>query len=189
MELRDWILTEHDGVRTRFEQSVLGVVPLELWLQRPGGGSSIAFLVLHTAYHQDVALSSVLAGQAPLREEWASRLGLAGVPADQGLAETEPHELTELLSLEQLDGYAQAVTARSRELLAALDVAGLDAVPDAAKGLGEIAGVADSAVPWLYKMWDGKPASFFVSWEDIGHGLNHLGEMVSVRNRLGLSPF
>ncbi len=38
-------------------------------------------------------------------------------------------------------------------------------------------------------MWEGKPASFFVSWEDIGHGLNHLGEMVSVRNRLGLSPF
>ena len=62
-------------------------------------------------------------------------------------------------------------------------------MPDAAKGLGEIAGIDESAVPWLYKMWDGKPASFFVSWEDIGHGLNHLGEMVSVRNRLGLSPF
>ena len=62
-------------------------------------------------------------------------------------------------------------------------------MPDAAKGLGEIAGVDEAAVPWLYKMWDGKPASFFVSWEDIGHGLNHLGEMVSVRNRLGLSPF
>lgn len=189
MELRDWILTEHDGVRMRFEQSVLGVVPLELWLERPGGGSSIAFLVLHTAYHQDVALSSVLAGQPPLREEWASRLGLAGVSADQGLAETEPHALSELLSLEQLDGYAQAVVARSRGVLAALDVAGLDAVPDAAKGLGDIAGIDESAVPWLYKMWDGKPASFFVSWEDIGHGLNHLGEMVSVRNRLGLSSF
>jgi hypothetical protein len=189
VELRDWILTEHDGVRARFEQSVLGVVPLDLWRERPGGGSSIAFLVLHTAYHQDVALSSVLGGQPPLREEWASRLGLAGVPADQGLAETEPFELTDLLSLEQLDGYAQAVTARSRELLAGLGVASLDTMPDSAKGLSEIAGVEESAVPWLYKMWDGKPASFFVSWEDIGHGLNHLGEMVSVRNRLGLSPF
>jgi hypothetical protein len=189
VELRDWILTEHDGVRTRFEQSVLGVVPLDRWLERPGGGSSIAFLVLHTAYHQDVALSSVLAGLPPLREAWASRLGLAGVPADQGLAEAEPVELTELVALDHLDGYAQAVTARSRQLLSALDVQGLDAVPDAAKGLGEVAGVHESAVPWLYKMWDGKPASFFVSWEDIGHGLNHLGEMVSVRNRLGLSPF
>jgi hypothetical protein len=189
VELRDWILTEHDGVRTRFAQSVLSVVPLDLWRERPGGGSSIAFLVLHTAYHQDVALSSVLGGQPPLREEWATRLGLTGVPADQGLAEAEPFELTELLSLEHLDGYAHAVTARSREILTALDIAGLDAVPDAAKGLGEIAGIDDAAVPWLYKMWDGRPASFFVSWEDIGHGLNHLGEMVSVRNRLGLSPF
>ncbi len=109
MELRDWILTEHDGVRTRFEQSVLAVVPLERWIERPGGGSSIAFLVLHAAYHQDVALSSVLADRPPLREEWASRLGLDGVSADQGLAETEPFELTELLSLDQLDAYAQAV--------------------------------------------------------------------------------
>lgn len=189
MDLRTWILTEHDGVRSRFEQSVLGVVPLEQWRERPGGGSSIAFLVLHTAYHQDVALSSVLGGRAPLREEWASRLGLTGVPADQGLAEAEPHLLTELLDLEQLDGYAQAVTARSRDILTALEVSGLDVVPDSAKGLGEIAGIDEGAVPWLYKMWDGKPASFFVSWEDIGHGLNHLGEMVSVRNRLGLSPF
>ncbi|RPI10857.1 MAG: hypothetical protein EHM63_02550 [Actinobacteria bacterium] len=81
------------------------------------------------------------------------------------------------------------MTARSREILTAFDVAGLDAVPDAAKGLGEIAGVDEAAVPWLYNMWNGKAASFFVSWEDIGHGLNHLGEMVSVRNRLGLSPF
>jgi hypothetical protein len=189
VELRDWILTEHEGVRARFEQSVLGVVPLELWLERPGGGSSIAFLILHTAYHQDVALASVLGGQAPLREEWASWLGLAGVSADQGLAESEPFELTELLAVDQLDGYAQAVNARSRDILTALDFAGLDAVPDAEKGLGEIAGIDEAAVPWLYKMWQGKPASFFVSWEDIGHGFNHLGEMVSVRNRLGLSPF
>ncbi len=62
-------------------------------------------------------------------------------------------------------------------------------MPDAAKGLDELAGVAEEAAPWLFRMWDGKPASFFVSWEDIGHGLNHLGEMVSVRNRMGLSPF
>jgi hypothetical protein len=28
-----------------------------------------------------------------------------------------------------------------------------------------------------------------VRWACIGHVQNHLGEMVSVRNRLGLSPF
>ena len=98
-------------------------------------------------------------------------------------------ELTDALALDHLDAYAQAVTERSRVILDALDIDALDSVPDAAKGLDELAGVAEDAAPWLFRMWDGKPASFFVSWEDIGHGLNHLGEMVSVRNRMGLSPF
>ena len=44
-------------------------------------------------------------------------------------------------------------------------------------------------MPWLYRMWAGKPTTWFVQWEAIGHRVNHLGEMVSVRNRLGLSPF
>ncbi len=190
MDLREWIVTEHDGVRSRFVQSVRDIVPVERWKERPGaGGSSIAYLVFHAASHQDVALSSVLGGRAPLRIEWASRLGLEGVPADQGLGETEVLELTDALVLEHVDAYAAAVTERSRALLTQLDVDALDAVPDSAKGLGELAGVEENAAPWLFRMWEGKPASFFVAWEDIGHGLNHLGEMVSVRNRMGLSPF
>ena len=44
-------------------------------------------------------------------------------------------------------------------------------------------------MPWLYRMWEDKPVSWFVQWEAIGHRVNHVGEMVSVRNRLGLSPF
>jgi hypothetical protein len=190
VDLRQWIVTEHGGVRTRFVQSVRDIVPIERWKERPGdGGSSIAYLVFHTASHQDVALCSVIDGHAPLRVEWAARLGLGGVPADHGLGETEVLDLTDALELEHLDAYAAAVAERSRAILEHLDVDSLDAVPDAAKGLGELAGVAESAAPWLFRMWDGKPASFFVSWEDIGHGLNHLGEMVSVRNRMGLSPF
>jgi hypothetical protein len=190
MDLHDWIVTEHDGVRSRFVQSVRDIVPLELWKERPGDdGSSIAYLVFHTASHQDIAISSVIAGQQPLRVEWASRLGIRGAPTDQGLGETEVLELTAALALEHLDDYAEAVSDRSRTILDALDIDALEAVPDAANGLGELAGVYEGKAPWLYRMWDGKPTSFFVSWEDIGHGLNHLGEMVSVRNRLGLSPF
>ena len=51
------------------------------------------------------------------------------------------------------------------------------------------AGVDAAAVPWLHRMWEGRPAGWFLQWEAIGHRVNHLGEMVSVRNRLGLSPF
>ena len=38
-------------------------------------------------------------------------------------------------------------------------------------------------------MWDGKPAAWFLQWSAVGHGINHLGELVSIRNRMGLSPF
>ena len=189
MDLRKWIVDEHDGVRSRFETSVLDVVPLERWTERPGGGSSIAYLVFHSAYHQDIAIASVVSGKAPLRAEWAPRLGLGGLAADQGLGETEVFDLTDALALDRLDAYAKAVAERSRTVLDVLDISALDAVPDSAAGLGELAGVDEAAAPWLFRMWAGKPTSFFVSWEDIGHGLNHLGEMVSVRNRMGLSPF
>ena len=150
MDLRQWIITEHDGVRARFAQSVRDVVPVERWKERPGdGGSSIAYLVFHAASHQDVALWSVIDGRTPLRVEWAARLGLGGVPADQGLGETEVFDLTDALELAHLDAYADAVTARGRLILEQLDVDSLDAVPDAAKRLDELAGVAEEAAPGL----------------------------------------
>ena len=49
-------------------------------------------------------------------------------------------------------------------------------------------GVAYDDAPWLYAMWDGKPAAWFVRWELIGHAQGHVGEMVSVRDRLGFRP-
>ena len=61
-------------------------------------------------------------------------------------------------------------------------------IPASAEGLAR-AGVEESAAPWLFRMWSDRPASWFVQWEAIGHRINHVGEMVSVRNRLGLSPF
>ena len=89
-------------------------------------------------------MASVLAGDVPLRAEWATRLGLDAVPADQGLGETEVHELTEMLALENLDAYAAAVTKRSRATLDRLSLDVLDAVPDSVKGLGELAGVSEA---------------------------------------------
>ncbi len=61
-------------------------------------------------------------------------------------------------------------------------------MPSSAAGLGA-AGIAESKVPWLYSMWSDQPTAFYVRWEATGHRLQHVGEMVSVRNRLGLSPF
>ena len=50
-------------------------------------------------------------------------------------------------------------------------------------------GIGRDDADWLHDMWTDKPVGWFVQWECIGHGHTHVGEMVSVRNRMGLSPF
>jgi DinB superfamily len=189
MDLRTWITGEHDAVLARFEQSVASAVPLERWRDPGGpGGSSIAWLAFHTSYHEDLAVNAVLGGASPVIEEWRDGLGIAGVPADVGLGETEQPSLTDELDVDRLVAYLHAVHARTAEWLADVDLAALEVVPASGDGLDR-AGVEERAAPWLYRMWDGKPGSWFVQWEAIGHRVNHVGEMVSVRNRLGLSPF
>ena len=84
--------------------------------------------------------------------------------------------------------YYRAVCAATADYLTSVSAADLEVVPDSGQRLSD-AGVTEADVPWLYRMWDGKPASFHVRWEAIGHGVTHTGEMVSMRNRMGLSPF
>jgi hypothetical protein len=189
MDLRTWIVSEHEAVLSRFEQSVASVVPLERWVDSGGdGGSSIAWLAFHTSYHEDVAVNAVLGGRRPLLDDWRAALGIDGVAADVGLGEAEQTELTEQINVDRLVPYLHAVHASTAEWLETFEPAALEDVPASGKGLDR-AGIDERSVPWLHRMWDGKPASWFVQWEAIGHRVNHVGEMVSVRNRLGLSPF
>lgn len=63
-----------------------------------------------------------------------------------------------------------------------------DAVPDVAAGLSR-AGIGEDDVPWLRRMWTGKPAAWLIRWPLTGHIGNHVGEMLATRDRMGLSPF
>jgi hypothetical protein len=189
VDLREWITTEHESVAGRFHDSIVASVPLERWReQADGGGSSIAFLTFHVSYHEDLAVNAVLRGGDPLLQTQRDELGLDGLAAHVGLSEAEPPELTASLDLERLVVYSAAVHEATAKWLGDLEPSALDACPDPATALAA-ASVDDGEVPWLYKMWSGRPASWFVQWEAIGHRVNHVGEMVAVRNRMGLSPF
>ena len=186
MDLRDWILGEHHSVRNRFERSITEIVPADRWRDPAGaGGSSIAYLLFHVTYHADLAVGPVLAGDAPRLDAWRDRLGLGSFGRAAGLGETEDPDLAATIDLEALRGYADA----THEAITTWIMHGdLDAAVDAPGALDR-SGVTRADVPWLHSMWTGQPASFFLQWEALGHRMNHLGEMVSVRNRLGLSPF
>jgi hypothetical protein len=187
VDLRRWILDDHAGIATRFDSSITAHVPRERWRERPGGASSIAHLVLHGTWHADLAVHVVVQGGHPVREAWDARLGVADAERHRGLSEAEDTELVDAVDLEALVGYADAVQTCVQDWLAAVDLAVLDDVPAASARLAG-AGVAEERVPWLHGMWRGKPASWFVQWEAIGHRHGHLGEAIALRNRLGLSP-
>jgi hypothetical protein len=190
VDLRDWIGAEHDGLRARFAGAIAANVPLAQWRERAGtGGSSIAWLVLHTAWHEDLAMQSAVRGGEPMLVEWRDELGLGTFGPAAGLGEAEATPVTDALDLEALQAYAATVHDSTADWLATVDLATLTDVPPAGERIAALAGVTADEVPWLHSMWAGKPTAWFLQWEAVGHRQGHLGEMVSVRSRLGLSPF
>ncbi len=189
MDLRSWITAEHHLVGERLQQQVLEHVPVERHGEHADdGGSSITFLLWHLARHQDVSINAVVRGADQVLAARRSALGAEGIDAGAGLAEAEDRVLTRALDPHAVIDYHAAVAAETGRWLEGLDLAELDTVPDASARLAD-ADVLQAEFPWLHRMWEGQPVSFHVMWEVVGHGVTHVGEMVSIRNRLGLSPF
>jgi hypothetical protein len=190
VDLRTWVIDEHDSVRARFGQAIAPHVPPDRWRDRAGdAGSSIAWLLLHTAWHEDLAVQTAVQGHEPLMTKWREPLQLIGVAPAGGLGEAEQPDVTAALDLEALGAYRAAVQDATAAWLTDVDLATFDDVPPASARITDLADVTKADVPWLHSMWDAKPAGWFVQWEAVGHVQNHLGEMISLRSRLGLSPF
>ena len=190
MDLREWLVGDLEAVRTRFVGAIAAHVPLQRWTERAdGGGSSIAALLLHVSVHQDLALRTALAGRPPLYAERADELGLGGASPVASLQEAEDPTVTGSLDLDALQGYAEAVHREAVSVLGGLGDTDLARVPPAEQRLTDLGGVAFADAPWLHAMWAEKPGAWFVRWELIGHAQGHVGEMVSVRDRLGHRPF
>ena len=90
---------------------------------------------------------------------------------------------------EPLLDYVNDVFAATRRWLQRLSLMAMSTVPDTARRLTRLALLDPAEVGWLYSMWDGHTVDWFVQWPVLGHGQSHVGEAISVRNRLGLSPF
>ena len=174
---------------SRLGGSVLDAVPLDRHKEHTdGGGSTITSILWHMARHQDIAINVVVRGQEQILDSHRDSIGASDLDPGEGLAEAESRELTVKLDSEAVVRYYQAVCTVTSEWLATITASVLDGIPDATGALTGL-GVLDADYPWLHRMWDSKPVSFHVRWEAIGHGVTHTGEMVSMRNRLGLSPF
>jgi len=191
MDLRAWLLDAHDGMRQRVFGGVVARVPTQRWGEHAdGGGSSIAWLLLHLARHQDLALTTAIRDHRPLYFEHRDALGLGDAPLAAGLTEREdPDVAAAAAGSGGLVPYVEGVFDASRHWLDHVSLMAMDTVPDTGRRLEHLAELPRDELGWLYSMWDGHTVSWFVEWPIIGHGNAHAGEAISVRNRLGLSPF
>ena len=187
MNLRRWIDGELALIGDRVTTQVLDLVPLERRSEPIEGGSSITFLLWHVARHHDLAINAALLGRPQVLDAHPA-VADGEVLVWAGLPEAEDHEFTTRLDPVAVATYHAAVNESTRAWLADADLAILGEVIDAPSAL-TAAGVDEEGFPWLHRMWSGQTGAFFVQWEAVGHQINHLGEMVAVRNRMGLSPF
>lgn len=189
MDLRTWILADLRSLHDRLAGGVLGHIPASRRAERvDGGGVPPTYILWHLARHHDVAVNGVLRRSDEVVERWTGRIGVID-ELWRGLAEGEDQDLVSRIDPDAVGQYALAVIdATATWVDESPAPAGLDAVPDSAAALRRL-GTPEDRFDWLYRMWDGKPAAFFLSWEAIGHGVTHTGELVSIRNRMGLSPF
>jgi len=188
MELRSWITADLESLGSRLANGVLNIIPPERMTERvDGGGIAPIYSLWHAARHHDVAVNGVLRGNAQVLLGWGDRVGVTE-DTWRGLAEAEDLDLVPALDPVSVGHYFLAVIEETRTWIADGDLEVLDETPDAGAALDQI-GTPTDRFDWLYSMWAGKPAHFFLAWEAIGHGYNHLGELITVRNRMGLSPF
>src|SRR5262249_25375525 len=158
----------------------LGLVPAERRAETPGGGNSVLWGCFHVARHTDFALS-VLTGSEPLlRAPDAAGYGGAG------LEEAEQPWAVDLAPADVDAGLAALADAAAAYLSTLAGDEPLTRPPDAAGAL-EHADIPADRFDWLYRMWSGQPAAWFVRWPIVGHLANHTGEMIATRNRMGLS--
>jgi hypothetical protein len=190
VDVHTWIAGDLENVREKLNDSVLRVVPMQRWVEHADdGGSSIAHLLLHVARHQDLAVTTAIRDHPPLFVEHRASLGLHGTPSSAGLPEREDPALTAMVRLDPLLSYVDAVFAATRSWLDDIGTMALDTIPNTSHRLTAKATLNVDEVAWLHRMWADKPVWWLVQWPVIGHGHAHVGEAISIRNRMGLSPF
>lgn len=190
MNVHTWIVCDLDSVRGKLHDSVLSVVPRQRFVeQADDGGSSIAHLLLHVARHQDLAVTTAIRNHPPLFVARRAALGLDDAHPSVGLAEREDRAVSTSLHLDALLQYVDEVFTTTRRWLDDVDSMALDTVPDTSRRLVDKAELVVDEVDWLHRLWTDKPVWWLVQWPIVGHGHAHVGEAISVRNRMGLSPF
>jgi len=182
--IADYLVQDLDDTLARLSSQVLDLVPPQRQLEPLPGSNSIAWALYHTARHAQLALHVL--GRSPAVPQDVEGLDARAWTGGAGLQEVQQEWFTPS-DASALREYHAEVFAHVRDFLGTLEPDGLNAPTDAAGALAE-AEVDREVFGWLYGMWD-QPVAFLVRWPLTGHLVHHVGEMVTYRNQIGLSPF
>ena len=190
MDLLQWITADLASVRGKLFGGVVKFVPPDRFAElADGGGSSINHLLLHLTRHHDLAVNVAIRNRAPLFDRHRQALGLDHAPAVTAVAEREQREFTTQLGFDALTDFVADVFTTTERWLARTATMALDTIPPTSRRLAAKAGITTDDAGWLHEMWAGHTTGWLLQWPVIGHGHTHVGEMVSIRNRMGYSPF
>ena len=185
MDLSAWLVAELDDTVQRLRSQVIDIVPPERRRERLPGANSIGWATFHVARHAALALR-VSGGDLAASDALLAGLDPSLSSASAGLHEVQQPVL-DLIETPQIDGYALAVFGEVRGYLASVGEHSFAEAVDVATELERIGLDADQ-FGWLYGLW-AQPDGFLVRWPMLGHVTNHVGEMIALRNQMGLSPF
>jgi hypothetical protein len=185
VQLSTWLVAELDETVERLTRQVIEIVPPEARRERLPGANSIGWATFHVARHARLALR-VSGIDVSHSDALLADADPAVIAPSSGLHEVEQPVLA-FLATAQIDEYALAVFGEVRSYLSGLGAGPLDPVSDIAEALRQT-GLDEGEFGWLYGLWSQRNG-FLVRWPLIGHITHHVGEMITLRNQMGLSPF
>lgn len=128
MELAEVFLASYASLRRWMRE--IDALPEAHWRTRPHGLNSIAWLVWHVARVEDSGLNRLVFDRPQVLDDpdgcWTERMKVPLRHHGTTMTSAEVDDLTARMDLPALRGYAEAVAARTRDLVGALDPASLD---------------------------------------------------------------
>lgn len=188
MELMKWIIAQHRGVRGAFNATVSSMVTHDQMKVRPGGeGNSIAWVMWHMARTEDVIVNGIIRRQPQLLDQdaWASKIGIDDQRIGTGFGDDEIEDFGKAVDVAALDSYWQVVAESSTAWLKSIDAAQLDDLPDTDSVASELPEGTFGANNAGLQFWGGSSTGRLIGGPIISHGYMHVGEMGTIRSRLG----
>jgi len=153
------------------------------------GFNSLAWLFWHMTLGEDVGMNLVIAGGQQVLDEGGlvERLGVSFRDVATGISDQEVDEFSQLIDIEALLGYRNAVGKRAQAIVRQLRPEVLDEEID--NGLIQQvreAGVFGPITEWVPKRWLGKSKSFTLMYTVLGHTYIHFGQCEDIRSLLGI---